>query len=150
MALWTARDCGMRARCLPARSRRRAGSRSRRFTHSAPRSYVGFRWRPGVSPLFREMEDRAATLLRQNIIEDMAGGAEANLVADFARYFTGTDFDQISADIAKHSNAFAASPSWNEICGALKDRPPNCQKMSSPQRCFWGARRRSFPVSSPR
>ena len=54
------RDLDRRARCSPARSRRRAGSKSRRSTPSATRCCAASPLEGGVAPLFTVLEDRQA------------------------------------------------------------------------------------------
>ncbi len=54
----------------------------------------------GVSPQFTEMEDRAAALLRAEIVEDFARGPERPLIEDLARYVSGNDFETLTAAIA--------------------------------------------------
>ncbi|MHA6324493.1 double-strand break repair helicase AddA [Roseivivax sp. CAU 1753] len=44
-----------------------------------------------VSPDFREIEDRAAELLRADILDRMSEGQDGHLVAGLARHFTDTD-----------------------------------------------------------
>lgn len=58
----------------------------------------------GVSPLFSEMEDRAAALLRDEIVEQMAEGADAPLLHDLARHFTGADLGDLTADILRNAD----------------------------------------------
>jgi len=56
----------------------------------------------GVSPLFREMEDRAAKILRQDVVEAMAQGEHACLIADLANYYSGEDFGNLAAEAVRH------------------------------------------------
>ncbi|MCH2249408.1 MAG: double-strand break repair helicase AddA [Cognatishimia sp.] len=108
------------ARTLFARAIETPGGLKIQTIHSFCASLLRrFPLEAGVSPLFREMEDRSAALLRESIIEEMSGGAVVHLVAEFARVFTGADFEQISADIARHGAAFSRDPSWASICEAL-------------------------------
>ncbi len=60
----------------------------------------------GVSPQFAEMEDRAAALLRDEIIEDFAEGPQAGLIEDVARFVTDSGFDNLTAAIAQKRNHF--------------------------------------------
>ncbi len=70
-----------------------------------------------VSPLFEEMEDRAAQLLQAEIVEAMTQDADAALVRDLAQNFTGAEFSKfLGALVSKkqaltgdfsHSDAFA-------------------------------------------
>lgn len=73
----------------------------------------------GVSPLFTEMEDRAATLLREQIVEDMASGEAAEGVMNFAEVFTGQDFAQITAELTRHADILSLEPDRERLCDAL-------------------------------
>ena len=87
------------ARTLFARAIETPGGLKIQTIHSFCASLLRrFPLEAGVSPLFREMEDRSAALLRETIVEEMAGDSDAGIVTEFARYFTGMDFEQISSD----------------------------------------------------
>ena len=60
-----------------------------------------------VSPVFREIEDRAAKLLRDEIVEELAGGPLADAVHRIARYYTGDDFGKLMSEILKNREALA-------------------------------------------
>lgn len=60
----------------------------------------------GVSPQFREMEDRAAELIRADVIEEIASGPDANLLFAMAQLITDETFGQITGDIVKNRDAF--------------------------------------------
>ena len=60
----------------------------------------------GVSPQFREMEGRAADLMRADAIEEIAAGPEAHLLFDMAGLVTDETLGQITADIVKNRDAF--------------------------------------------
>ncbi|MFB0994566.1 MAG: UvrD-helicase domain-containing protein, partial [Paracoccaceae bacterium] len=47
----------------------------------------------GVSPLFMEMDERSATLMRQEIVDDMALESACQEVADMAAGYSSEDFD---------------------------------------------------------
>ncbi len=53
----------------------------------------------GVSPQFREMEDRAAALLRADVIERLTEGPEAGLVAELALGLSDESFDEIATEV---------------------------------------------------
>ena len=55
-----------------------------------------------VSPQFTEIEDRAADLLRAEIIDGMAEGIDAPLVANVARFYTDEDFSGLTKQITGH------------------------------------------------
>ncbi|WP_428513734.1 double-strand break repair helicase AddA [Roseovarius sp.] len=53
----------------------------------------------GVSPQFSEMEDRAAALLRAEVVETIANGPDAQLLYDVAEQYTGEDFESLTREI---------------------------------------------------
>jgi ATP-dependent helicase/nuclease subunit A len=64
----------------------------------------------GVSPQFKEIEDRAAELLRADILDTMAEGPEAGLVAGLAAHYTGADFASLTQAITGKRELFTALP----------------------------------------
>lgn len=68
-----------------------------------------------VSPQFTEIEDRAADLLRAEIVDEMAEGEDAPLVADIARHYTGEDFASLTRSIVGQRDAFTEARSWADI-----------------------------------
>jgi ATP-dependent helicase/nuclease subunit A len=62
----------------------------------------------GVSPRFAEMDDRAATLLRAEIIEDLAEVLAPQAMARVAACYTGEDLAALAAEIAGRRGGFAA------------------------------------------
>lgn len=73
----------------------------------------------GVSPQFTEMEDRAAELLRAEVVDDMASGRQAGLVDGIARLFTGEDFGRLLAEMTSRRDAFAEMPDHPTLCDLL-------------------------------
>ena len=76
----------------------------------------------GVSPQFVEMEDRAAKLLREEIVNEMADGPDAGVIDAVARYLTAEDFSGLTSEITRHRSAFTALPS-RDAALALFDLP---------------------------
>ena len=76
-----------------------------------------------VSPGFQEMEDRAAALLRAEIIEEMAEGPDSAAMARLAAVLGGTDFDTITAEITRNRPAFDPPLNRAEICRLLQIDP---------------------------
>ncbi len=74
----------------------------------------------GVSPQFTELDDRAAKLMRAEIIEEMAAGPQAHLVAELADIHTGEDFEGLMAAIIRHSEALSGP---DVDCRKLLDLP---------------------------
>ncbi len=96
------------ARTLFARAIETPGGLKIQTIHSFCASLLRrFPLEAGVSPQFAEMEDRAAALLREEIIEDFAEGPQAGLIEDVARFVTDTDFDKVTAAVAQRRNLFA-------------------------------------------
>ncbi|MBD3765663.1 MAG: double-strand break repair helicase AddA, partial [Rhodobacterales bacterium] len=60
----------------------------------------------GVSPGFVELDDRAARLMRDAIVQDLAG-RDAGGLADLARAHTGEDLASLTEEIARNRPAFA-------------------------------------------
>ncbi|WP_299413886.1 double-strand break repair helicase AddA [uncultured Sulfitobacter sp.] len=65
----------------------------------------------GVSPQFKEIEDRAAELLRADILDTMAEGPDAGLVAELAEHYTGDSFASLTQAITGKRELFVNLPS---------------------------------------
>lgn len=76
----------------------------------------------GVSPQFTELDDRAARLMRDEIVEDMADHLAPEAVADLARAYTGEDFARLASEIAGKRAGFAKALSATD-CRILFDVP---------------------------
>ncbi len=61
----------------------------------------------GVSPQFTELDDRAARLLRENIIEEMAEFRAPEVMAEVARAYTGEDFTALMEQVSAKRAGFA-------------------------------------------
>ncbi len=97
-----------RARTLFARAIETPGGLKIQTIHSFCAALLRrFPLEAGVSPQFAEMEDRAAALLREEIVEDFADGPQAHLIEDTARFITDTGFDKLTAAITQNRNRFA-------------------------------------------
>ncbi len=60
----------------------------------------------GVSPQFVEMDERAAAQLRSQIIEDLANGPQAEVLAKTALYFTGETLADLAAEVVRQQTVF--------------------------------------------
>ena len=60
-----------------------------------------------VSPQFREMEDRAAEILRAEVVDDIIMGPQAAVVHQLLTHFTGDDLSRFTAEIAGKRDSFA-------------------------------------------
>ncbi|WP_170426357.1 double-strand break repair helicase AddA [Ruegeria arenilitoris] len=104
------------ARTLFARAIETPGGLKIQTIHSFCASLLRrFPLEAGVSPQFSEMEDRAAALLREEIVEDFAEGPQATLIEDVARFVTDTGFDNLTAAITHKRNLFAQQLDWSGI-----------------------------------
>ncbi|MGD9862578.1 MAG: double-strand break repair helicase AddA [Pseudodonghicola sp.] len=111
------------ARTLFARAIETPGGLKIQTIHSFCASLLRrFPLEAGVSPQFTEMEDRAASLLRAEIVEDFADGPQVPLIADLARHLTDTDFDALTAAVTGKRAAFA-EPLDGDALLALFDLP---------------------------
>lgn len=73
----------------------------------------------GVSPRFTEIEDRAAELLRAEIVDQMADGPDAGLIRDMARINSGEDFSRLTQAITGKRDQFERDTSLEEILTSL-------------------------------
>jgi ATP-dependent helicase/nuclease subunit A len=63
----------------------------------------------GVSPNFVELDDRAARLLRQDILEEMADTLAPEAVRQAALVYKGEDFTALMEEVAYHPEGFRTS-----------------------------------------
>jgi ATP-dependent helicase/nuclease subunit A len=68
-----------------------------------------------VSPQFKEMEDRAAQLLREEVLDEMATGNHADAVAGFARHYTGAEVGKFLAAITGRRSVFLSPPTPDDL-----------------------------------
>ncbi|MFV2002169.1 MAG: double-strand break repair helicase AddA, partial [Paracoccaceae bacterium] len=61
----------------------------------------------GVSPVFREIEDRAARLLCDDIVDEMAAGEDARLVHEIAREIADENFSKLMLELVRNRAAFS-------------------------------------------
>ncbi|WP_375554627.1 double-strand break repair helicase AddA [Roseovarius mucosus] len=76
----------------------------------------------GVTPQFTEMEDRTATLLRAEIVEDLAAGPQAATFYALARHYSGETLEKLTAEIVRNRSGFA-QPLSDADLAALFDQP---------------------------
>ncbi|MEM6886581.1 MAG: double-strand break repair helicase AddA [Pseudomonadota bacterium] len=69
----------------------------------------------GVSPQFSEIEERAADLLRADVLDAMADGPDAKLLANLAMVFEGEDLSSLTRDIAGQAEAFEKGRTQEDI-----------------------------------
>lgn len=61
----------------------------------------------GVSPQFTELDDRAAKLLREEIVQEMADDLHPDVMAELAAAWTGEDFATLMEQVAGNRHHFA-------------------------------------------
>ena len=111
------------ARTLFARAIETPGGLKIQTIHSFCASLLRrFPLEAGVSPQFTEIEDRAADLLRAEIVDTMAEGQDAGLITTLARMYTGEDFSKLTRSIVGQREGFSDVLSWEEVL-ALFDQP---------------------------
>ncbi|MEO0773585.1 MAG: double-strand break repair helicase AddA [Pseudomonadota bacterium] len=73
----------------------------------------------GVTPNFKEMEDRAAILLRSEIVEAMAAGSDRRLVEGVARFASDMTLEKLTASVTAHRTGFARPFDESKMRSAL-------------------------------
>lgn len=98
-----------RARTLFARAIETPGGLKIQTIHSFCAAILRrFPLEAGVSPQFKEMEDRAGALLRAEIVDEMADGAASAEVEALAAHLTAPDFADITSEVVRHRQLLAA------------------------------------------
>ncbi|CUH65017.1 ATP-dependent helicase/nuclease subunit A [Thalassovita gelatinovora] len=90
-----------------------------------------------VSPQFAEMEERAASLLRAEIVQDLADGPDAAVVRRVAHHFTGEDFDSLTASVVQQ-RVLLQTPLGPDECRALFDLDPGFDEETLRSTVFLG------------
>ncbi len=102
-------DTLVRARRLFARAIETPGGLKIQTIHSFCAGLLRrFPIEAGVSPDFTELDDRAAKLLRDEIVEELAAGMDIAAVDAIAGLFSGEDFSGLLGNICRMSDAFSA------------------------------------------
>lgn len=73
-----------------------------------------------VSPQFTELDDRSASLLRDEIVEEMADRIAPETIRALARAYTGEDFAKLASEVARQ-RAYMTQPLNLTDCLALFD-----------------------------
>jgi ATP-dependent helicase/nuclease subunit A len=100
-------DALVRARRLFARAIETPGGLRIQTIHSFCASLLRrFPLEAGVSPLFTELDDRSAKLLRDEILDDLAGGLAPGPMEALARAYRGEDLGKFADEVAGCRNDF--------------------------------------------
>ena len=73
----------------------------------------------GVSPRFREMEDRDAAALRAEVLDAMAMGPDAALIDAIAAFHTGEEIERLAAMLARSGTGLV--PSDDDLAAAFPE-----------------------------
>ncbi len=71
----------------------------------------------GVSPQFVEMDDRAAVLLREDVVDALASGPGQAELDAVAVIYTGEDLVSLTGEIVKHQEQLRAPVAWEVVAG---------------------------------
>ena len=108
------------ARTLFARAIETPGGLKIQTIHSFCSSVLRrFPLEAGVSPQFREMEDREASLLRDQVLEQLVSGPQSETVSRLFEHFTGSDPSAFLAEIAHKSGQFERDPTPAKIAATF-------------------------------
>ena len=111
-----------RARQLFARAIETPGGLRIQTIHSFCGSLLRrFPLEAGVPPGFAELDDRAARLMRAEIVEEMADGPQAQVVRRLTEVQAGEDFGKLVEEISRHRGAFSGADTAE--LSALYDLP---------------------------
>lgn len=91
----------------------------------------------GVSPQFTELDDRAAKLLREEIVEEMADSAYSETISTLAALFTGEDFGQLAGEVAREGQRLV-KPLGRAALAKLFDLPPTLDESNLLTSVFLG------------
>jgi len=90
-----------------------------------------------VSPQFTEMDDRAAALLRDEIIDELADRGAPEVIGALAGAYTGEDFGSLAAEVAGRRNDFKTFLT-DAQCRALFGVPDNQTEDAILEQVFLG------------
>jgi ATP-dependent helicase/nuclease subunit A len=90
-----------------------------------------------VSPQFKEMEDRAAALLREDVLRDLSDGPDQAKVAGIATYVTANDFSNLTRDIVSRRSEFSRFLNWAQ-CLEFFDLPSDYSEAALLDQVFLG------------
>ena len=77
----------------------------------------------GVSPAFTEMEDRAAELLREEVLETIAEGPKGHVIDNIARLVSDMTFPKLAAETIRFKREFLAPTTRADLAPEFGIRP---------------------------
>ncbi|MEP5731276.1 MAG: double-strand break repair helicase AddA [Sulfitobacter sp.] len=102
----------------------------------------------GVSPQFTEIEDRAADLLRDEILDQMAQGKESALITAVAQFYGSGDFGKLTKAVVGLRDAFTDIVTRDELL-ALFGQPANLDARQVEKSVFLGSEQALFDELVP-
>ena len=137
------------ARTLFARAIETPGGLKIQTIHSFCASLLRrFPMEAGVSPFFREIEDRSAKLLREEVVEDLADGPHLHVVEGVAQHYNGEDFDGLTAEIVRQRDGLGQIKGHDEIWKTF-DLPVGMGEDALPPLAFDGSEAALFAEALP-
>ncbi|MGP6088629.1 double-strand break repair helicase AddA [Antarctobacter jejuensis] len=101
-----------------------------------------------VSPQFTEIEDRAAELLRAEVLDRIAEGPEAHLLRAIAPYISGDDVEDLTAQLCGRRDDYLRAWSAEEIRASYGLSPDETEE-SLLARVFLGSEKPLFDALVP-
>ncbi|MCV2863252.1 double-strand break repair helicase AddA [Defluviimonas sp. WL0075] len=142
-------DALARARRLFARAIETPGGLKIQTIHSFCAALLRrFPVEAGASPDFTELDDRTAALLRAEIVEELAAGADIGAVDALAAFVSGEDLDALLADLSRNGELFA-SPLTRDEAFALFGLPAGFDAETAYHDTFDGSERALFAEAVP-
>lgn len=131
-------DTLARARRLFARAIETPGGLKIQTIHSFCASLLRrFPIEAGISPAFRELDDRSARLIRQDILEEIASGPEREIFDAVAAHLSGDDPAALLDEICRNAPAFAEPADRARIAARL-GLPPDMDREALIREVFAG------------
>ncbi len=113
-----------RARTLFARAIETPGGLKIQTIHSFCASLLRrFPLEAGVSPAFREMDDRAAALMTDDVLNDIAEGPDRHVLDDLCRFVDDQSLIRLVNDVISRRAAFSPPTSIGQLKTRLNLRP---------------------------
>lgn len=73
----------------------------------------------GLSPDFKEMEERASELLHEQVLDEMATGNDVGLIDGIAKHYTSDTITDFTSEIARNKERFLAKGAMDRLANSL-------------------------------
>lgn len=119
-----------RARTLFARAIETPGGLRIQTIHAFCASILRrFPLEAGVSPQFQEIDDRTAQLLREQVLDEMADGPDADLIADIARVASNNPLHELAKAVVGHRAGFTPPMTRDDLATRYGLEPHDTMSM---------------------